>query len=73
MPLPKVLAQIRPEYPHLVHYSKPSDPLQGQIPEQPPEIGPKLPDTPTRTVNIKADVRFARRLRKAAETCPVFD
>lgn len=63
------LPEIKPAYPHIVHYSKPDVPLcTAGFPEHPPEIiGPVASDHLIRPVDLDAASKFGRELRLAGE------
>ena len=67
MPVPKILASIKPAYPHLVHYSQPGDPMFSLPPFSPPEIGPALSDEPTRIVSAEEDKEWLATLGRASD------
>lgn len=65
--MPNVLSKIKPEYPNLVKYSSPDEPLQ-DIPDSQPTNASRIDvDEPVNQVDAEEDAAWARQLRQAAQ------
>ncbi len=71
--IPEVLSQIKPAYPHLVHYSAAGEPALA-IPDMQHFNESALPEaTPNLSIDVKANQTLALDLRRAAEAFSTAD